>query len=129
MSAMALDGGDDCSQGCEYEQSGSDISDHGSQRQSGILKSEFRSAGYSCQESRARPDHARAVARKGLEQLGDYKMDQQQPGGSDDHWAVAHYGTDPQNLNQMAKSHIRLNQAHPDTVFRVRVLGLKPGTT
>ena len=51
------------------------------------------------------------------------------PGGSDDHWAVLHYGTDPHNLNQVAKSHIRLNQSHPDTVFRVRVLGLNPGTT
>ena len=51
------------------------------------------------------------------------------PGGSDDHWAVLHYGTDPQNLNRVAKSHIRLNQSHPDTVFRVRVLGLSPGTT
>ena len=51
------------------------------------------------------------------------------PGGSDDHWGVVHFGTDPQNLSQMAKSHIRLNQSHPDTVFRVRVLGLSPGTT
>ena len=51
------------------------------------------------------------------------------PGGSDDHWGVVHFGTDPQNLSQTAKSHIRLNQTHPDTVFRVRVLGLNPGTT
>jgi hypothetical protein len=51
------------------------------------------------------------------------------PGGSDDHWGVVHFGTDPQNLTKMAKSHIRLNQSHPDTVFRVRVLGLSPGTT
>ena len=51
------------------------------------------------------------------------------PGGSDDHWGVVHFGTDPQNLSQMAKSHIRLNQTHPDTVFRVRVVGLSPGTT
>ena len=51
------------------------------------------------------------------------------PGGSDDHWGVVHFGTSPQNLSQMAKSHIRLNQSHPDTVFRVRVVGLSPGTT
>jgi hypothetical protein len=51
------------------------------------------------------------------------------PGGTDEHWAVLHYGTDPKNLSQMAKSHIRLNQGHPDTIFRVRVLGLNPGTT
>ena len=29
----------------------------------------------------------------------------------------------------MAKSHIRLNMPHPNTIFRVRVDGLKPGTT
>jgi hypothetical protein len=29
----------------------------------------------------------------------------------------------------MAKSHIRLNRAHPETIFRVRMDGLKPETT
>jgi hypothetical protein len=29
----------------------------------------------------------------------------------------------------MAKSHIRLNRSHPETVFRVRISGLKPQTT
>ncbi len=51
------------------------------------------------------------------------------PGGTDEHLGIVHFGTDPQNLNQMAKSPIRLNRSHPDTVFRVRVLGLNPGTT
>ena len=51
------------------------------------------------------------------------------PGGTDEHLGVVHFGKDPQNLNQMAKSPIRLNQTQPDTVFRVRVLGLSPGTT
>ena len=51
------------------------------------------------------------------------------PGGTDEHLGVVHYGTNPQNLNQMAKSPIRLNQNHPDTVFRVRVLDLRPRTT
>jgi phosphodiesterase/alkaline phosphatase D-like protein len=51
------------------------------------------------------------------------------PGGADEHFAVAHYGTDPKNLNLTAKSHIRLNQQHSYTVFRVRVLGLQPRTT
>jgi hypothetical protein len=51
------------------------------------------------------------------------------PGGTDEHWGVVHYGTDPNNLSQMAKSHIRLNQYHPDTIFRVRMLGLNPRTT
>jgi hypothetical protein len=51
------------------------------------------------------------------------------PGGDDEHFAIAHYGTDPSNLNQTAKSHIRLNRAHPETMFRVRISGLKPQTT
>jgi hypothetical protein len=51
------------------------------------------------------------------------------PGGSDDHFGVVYYGTDPKDLSQMAKSHIRLNRGHPETIFRVRVAGLKPRTT
>ena len=51
------------------------------------------------------------------------------PGGSDEHFAVIHYGTDPKDLSQTAKSHIRLNRSHPETVFRVFVPNLKPGTT
>jgi phosphodiesterase/alkaline phosphatase D-like protein len=51
------------------------------------------------------------------------------PGGSDEHWGVVHYGSDPKDLTQLAKSHIRLNRNHPETVFRVRVNGLKPDTT
>jgi hypothetical protein len=51
------------------------------------------------------------------------------PGGDDDHYAVAHYGTDPEDLNQTAKNHIRLNRSHAETIFRVRIQGLKPQTT
>lgn len=51
------------------------------------------------------------------------------PGGSDEHLAVIHYGTDPKNLNFTAKSHVRLNQQHSYTVFRVRAVDLKPHTT
>lgn len=50
------------------------------------------------------------------------------PGGADEHFAVAHFGTDPGHLDQTAKSHIRLNRYHPDTVFRVRLIDLKPKT-
>jgi phosphodiesterase/alkaline phosphatase D-like protein len=32
-------------------------------------------------------------------------------------------------LSQTAKNHIRLNRAHPETIFRVRIQGLKPQTT
>jgi catalase len=51
------------------------------------------------------------------------------PGGSDEHFGVVNYGTDPKRLSEAAKSHIRLNQNHSYTVFRVRVDGLKPQTT
>ena len=51
------------------------------------------------------------------------------PGGSDDQFAVIHYGTDPKNLSQTAKSHIRLNRSHSYTDFRVRLGALKPKTT
>jgi phosphodiesterase/alkaline phosphatase D-like protein len=50
------------------------------------------------------------------------------PGGSPEHFAVVHYGTD-RKLSETAKSHIRLNQSHRYTVFRVRMDGLKPRTT
>ncbi len=51
------------------------------------------------------------------------------PGGLDDHFGVVSYGTDPKNLSQTAKSPIRLNRSHLETIFRVRVGGLKPRTT
>jgi Purple acid Phosphatase, N-terminal domain len=51
------------------------------------------------------------------------------PGGSDVHYGIVHYGTDPKNLGQTAKSPIRLNQDHPSTTFRVRMEGLEPRTT
>ena len=51
------------------------------------------------------------------------------PGGDDDHYSVIHYGTDPNDLSQTAKNHIRLNQNHPETIFRVRMDGLQPSTT
>jgi phosphodiesterase/alkaline phosphatase D-like protein len=51
------------------------------------------------------------------------------PGGTDEHYGIVHYGTNPKELNQTAKSHIRLNQTHSYTVFRVRVDGLAPRTT
>jgi phosphodiesterase/alkaline phosphatase D-like protein len=51
------------------------------------------------------------------------------PGGSPEHFAVVHYGTDPKDLSQTAKSHVRLNQDHSYTVFRVRIEDLQPKTT
>jgi phosphodiesterase/alkaline phosphatase D-like protein len=51
------------------------------------------------------------------------------PGGSDVHYGVVHYGTDPKDLSQTAKNPIRLNHGHQYTRFRVRIEGLKPRTT
>jgi hypothetical protein len=51
------------------------------------------------------------------------------PGGTDDHFAVVHYGTNPTDLSQTAKSHISLNRFHTQTLFRVRIDGLSPKTS
>jgi hypothetical protein len=51
------------------------------------------------------------------------------PGGSDVHYGVVRYGTDPKNLSETAKSPIRLSHTHESTTFRVRVDDLKPRTT
>jgi phosphodiesterase/alkaline phosphatase D-like protein len=51
------------------------------------------------------------------------------PGGTDQHYGVVHYGLNPGDLSQTAKSPNRMNRNHPDMTFRVRVEGLKPKTT
>src|SRR5437870_4064739 len=51
------------------------------------------------------------------------------PGGSDVHYGIVEYGTDPKDLSQTAKNPIRLNQGHQYTTFRVRIDDLKPRTT
>src|SRR5260370_35747184 len=51
------------------------------------------------------------------------------PRGDDEHYGVVHYGTDPEDLSQTARGHIRLNRAHPETIFRARLVDLKPQTT
>jgi hypothetical protein len=51
------------------------------------------------------------------------------PGGVDDHFGVVHYGRDANHLDETAANHIRLNRDHQETVFRVRLMGLAPGTT
>ena len=51
------------------------------------------------------------------------------PRGDDEHYGVVHYGTDPEDLSQTAKGHIRLNRTHPETIFRVRMRDLSPETT
>src|SRR3989475_13188639 len=47
------------------------------------------------------------------------------PGGSDVHYGIVEYGTDPKDLSQTAKNLIRLDRSHPETTFSVRVEALK----
>lgn len=51
------------------------------------------------------------------------------PGGSPEHYGVVYFGTNPGELSQTAKSPIRLNPTHSDTVFRVWMPNLQPRTT
>jgi len=61
--------------------------------------------------------------------LAIIKWTSNNPGGTDEHFGVVNYGTDPLHLTQTAKSPVRLNQNHALTVFRVRLVGLTPRTT
>jgi phosphodiesterase/alkaline phosphatase D-like protein len=51
------------------------------------------------------------------------------PGGTDLHYAVAHYGTSSQKVAETAKSPNRRNRNHAEMTFRVSLEGLKPATT
>ena len=81
------------------------------------------------------PRAARVLITKGPElesakdNLAIIRWTSTNPGGTDEHWAVVHYGTDPSDLRQMAKSPMRLGRNDPEMVFRVRVPDLKPATT
>lgn len=81
----------------------------------------------------ARATHVRITQGPELESASEYltiiRWTANNPGGSPVHYGVVHYGTNPKDLNQTAKSPIRLNPAHSSTVFRVRIAGLKPGKT
>lgn len=51
------------------------------------------------------------------------------PRGTILHYSIAHYGTDPNHLDLMAVSPTRINPAHSEMVFRVRMNDLQPDTT
>ena len=51
------------------------------------------------------------------------------PGGTILHYAIVHYGTDPNHLDLTAVSPNRINPSHGDVVFRVRMNNLQPDTT
>jgi hypothetical protein len=50
------------------------------------------------------------------------------PGGTILHYAIVHYGTDPNHLDLTAVSPNRINPSHSDMVFRVRMNDLQPET-
>ena len=78
---------------------------------------------------------ARVVIIKGpevelsFEHLTIIRWTSNNPGGTDVHYGVVHYGTDPKDLSQTAKSPRRLNHGQRTTMFRVRMDDLKPQTT
>jgi hypothetical protein len=51
------------------------------------------------------------------------------PGGTVLHYAIVHYGKDPNHLDLTAMSPNRINPSHSDMVFRVRMNHLQPDTT
>ena len=53
----------------------------------------------------------------------------QNPGGTVLHYAIVHYGKDPNHLDLTAESPTRINPAHSEMVFRVRMDNLQPATT
>lgn len=50
------------------------------------------------------------------------------PGGTDLHYGIVHYGPDAMHLTQLAKSPNRRNPSHPEMTFRVRIANLNPHT-
>src|SRR5438874_3903031 len=87
-----------------------------------------------CQESPTTEKAAKVLIAQGPEiERNDFvviiRWTSNNPGGSPEHYGVVHYGTNPKELSQTAKSPIRLNPGHSQTVFRVRVDGLRPQTT
>jgi hypothetical protein len=81
----------------------------------------------------ARATHVRITQGPELESASEYltiiRWTTNNPGGSPVHFGVIHYGANPKELNQTAKSPIRLNPEHASTLFRVRIAGLKAGMT
>jgi Purple acid Phosphatase, N-terminal domain len=51
------------------------------------------------------------------------------PGGTILHYAIVHYGKDPNHLDLTVESPTRINPGHSEMVFRVRMDDLEPGTT
>ena len=82
---------------------------------------------------RGRFELSQVTARPEVESISDtlafITWTTQNPGGTILHYAVVHYGKDPNHLDLTAESPTRINQGHSEMVFRVRVPDLQPATT
>lgn len=100
----------------------------------GLLAISILGCSLPAQESRTTPNAALVRITRGpkielsKEHLTIINWTTNNPGGSPVHYGIVHYGTDPNNLIETAKSPIRLNPDHTLTVFRVRLDDLKPRT-
>src|SRR6266567_4660097 len=100
-----------------------------------ILAISVLSASLLAQESPTTPKAARVRIIQGPEielakkHLTIVNWTTNNPGGSPAHYGIVHYGTDPKNMIETAKSPIRLNPDHSSTVFRVRLDNLEAETT
>src|ERR1700736_5301520 len=78
-------------------------------------------------------DHAELIAGPELELATDtsaiVRWTTDNPGGTDRHDGIVHYGTDARNLTRIAKSPNRRNPTNSEMTFRVRILGLSSHTT
>ncbi len=87
-----------------------------------------------CQESPTTEKAAKVQITEGPEiERNDFvviiRWTSNNPGGSPEHYGIVHYGINLKELSQIAKSPIRLNPLHSETIFRVRIDDLKPRTT
>lgn len=89
--------------------------------------------------TQARPAHAGESSSRGqvtasptvesvTDTLAFIRWTTENPGGTILHYAVVHYGKDPNHLDLTAESPNRINQARSEMVFRVRMYDLEPGT-
>ena len=84
---------------------------------------------YARQNSGAARDSASPTIESVSDTLAFVSWTTSNPGGTILHYAIVHYGKDPNHLEFTAKSPTRINPSHTEMVFRVRMDGLEPGTT
>jgi hypothetical protein len=81
-----------------------------------------------CAGEGSSPSRATPMVESISETLAFISWTTQNPGGTILHYAVVHYGKDPNHLDMTAESPTRINQSHSEMVFRVRIYDLQPGT-